>query len=169
MQVIYQPEYQQWLESFGSETKHIYANSTATSSATILPSPALMQARLHCIHPVVFPLHHNLMAGNSFPMHSPTCHWHHVIAGPARWERIPVTATMSGQHQCRSFLPLYWGRICAVSGKRRVLCLQVSSKPLTTAAVNTIMKTDQASSLGLLGCLFKRFSSCSFANRRTHG
>lgn len=56
MQIIEREAYQRWQLKFGTKTKHIYANSSATKASPIMMSSAAMQARLNCIHSKIFPL-----------------------------------------------------------------------------------------------------------------
>lgn len=57
LQIVERRDYQDWLAGFGPETHHIYVNAAATGAAPIMASSAVLQARLNCVHPGIFPLH----------------------------------------------------------------------------------------------------------------
>lgn len=57
MQIVGRDDYNEWLAEFGDETRHVFVNSTATGAAPIMTSSALLQARLNCVHPRIFPMH----------------------------------------------------------------------------------------------------------------
>ena len=57
VQIVEREDYQAWMARFGDSTRHIFVNSEATAAAPIMTSSALIQARLNCIHPGIFPMH----------------------------------------------------------------------------------------------------------------
>ncbi|KAK9807250.1 hypothetical protein WJX73_003185 [Symbiochloris irregularis] len=57
-EVVTSPPYQKWLASFGGSTRHVLVNSTATRGDPVLQSSARLQAKLHLLHPTIFPLQH---------------------------------------------------------------------------------------------------------------
>ncbi|KAK9811324.1 hypothetical protein WJX72_001848 [[Myrmecia] bisecta] len=55
--VVHLPEYQQWMATFGSSTRHILVHPEAIPPATVMRGSATVAAKCNFVAPGIFPLH----------------------------------------------------------------------------------------------------------------